>query len=214
MEGVEYFFAAFVYACCSAIILQYSQMNASSLLCDLIWHHPCRLRPWTQKEVMLVLWRVFLFSWWEFDLPQGSGREHCTENEALFWLPLLQSIICNQSLGRIEEVRQPDQYTHFHNKHAEYVWERSSMQHLFPFFISLLNHTFDAVPWHRSHILRKWLDLEVRYVRYSEKSSNLNTHSFTVAETSRIDCRKLHHFFISSHSRHVIMKHSWRSRRA
>ncbi len=56
------------------------------------------------------------------------------------------------------------------------------------FFISLVNDTFDAVPWQQSHILRKWLDLEVRYERYSKKSWNLNTHitatSFTVPEAS------------------------------
>lgn len=67
-------------------------------------------------------------------------------------------------------------------------------------FISLLNDMFEAVPWHQSCILRKWLDLEVRYARCSKKSCNTNTHitatSFTAAEVSRIDwdsCEKRFH---------------------
>lgn len=115
-------------------------VNAPSLLCDLIWHNPGRLGPRTQRRwTLLLLLMLLLHVEGSFCSTGGSliclGEEkmkHCSRNAALFSLPLLQSIICKQSRGGIEEVRQPDQYTHLHTKHAEYVWERSSMRRLFP----------------------------------------------------------------------------------
>lgn len=91
---------------------------------DLIWHRPCRLAPRTQRFIVLALRRASLLSRWEFRFAAGRERQHSTGERGLFWL---QSIICKPSRrGRIEEVRQTDQYTLFHNKHVEYVWAQAA----------------------------------------------------------------------------------------
>lgn len=159
-----------------------------------------------------------------FVLPVGvwfaagkKKRKHCAEKEALFWLPLLQSIICKHSLREFRRSGRLINTHVFHNKHAEYVWEHSSMQHPPPLFISLLNDTFDAVPWHRSCILRKWLNLEVRCVRaLQEESWNLNTHVTDVSSAAARACHtdrdslitEAVKWDVSPHSCHVFKKHS------
>lgn len=150
----------------SAIISSIPSECSVSPLCDLIWRHPCRLGSRTQRRWILVLWRVSLFSRWESDLPRGKRKEALHRERG----PVLIALIAKHNLqtepAGIEEVRQPDQYTHFHNKHVEYVWERSSMQDLFPsLFPSWMTHWM-LCPGTSPISFVKWLDLEVRFVRY------------------------------------------------
>lgn len=190
-ERVEYFFRLLSMGavCLESVIISFipGECTVSPVWPDLA--PPLSKRALNTKVVML--WRVSLLSQWEFDLLRGRKRKPSKGNEALFWLLLLQSISSKQSQRGIEQVRQHDQYTHFHTKHVEYVWTRSPMQHLFPslcpcWMIRFLPYPGTSPIFFIHDLIWNW-DMCITVWKAAVWTPTLLLHSLTVAEASHVD---------------------------
>lgn len=160
---------------------------------------PVEKGPGTQRWWCLCFGGSLCQSRWEFDLPWGKKKEAFHRERS----PVLIALIAKHKL-QTEELRRSGSLinTQISTLNMLNMYGRFLPCSIDCLFISSLNDAFDAVPWHRSRISRKRLDLEERYMRHSKESADLNTHItatfFTAAVPHRIDFwflkkKKWHH---------------------